>query len=120
MYMDRSGNGLNIDVALEHVDGDRELLSELASVFVQDCPRLMKEADEAILQRDFSLLERAAHTLKGRLAFFGISKLRDRLAELEMMSQEQNLGQAAPMVLEIKTEMKSVLPEIELLIRTQD
>jgi HPt (histidine-containing phosphotransfer) domain-containing protein len=117
MYTDGLGSGLNIDIALEHVDGDRELLSELASMFVRDYSRLIDEANEAILQQDCSVLERAAHTLKGRVAFFGIFRLRDRLAELEKMGQELDLSRAGKKLLEIKTEMQPVLKQIELLIR---
>jgi HPt (histidine-containing phosphotransfer) domain-containing protein len=117
MYMDRPYSSLNIDIALEHVGGDRELLSELARMFVQDYPQLIEHAAEGIRQKNYSLLERTAHTLKGRMAFFGISRLRDSLTKLEEMGQEQDLSQADPMLLEIKTEMNSILPEIEILIR---
>jgi HPt (histidine-containing phosphotransfer) domain-containing protein len=119
MYMDRPDSGLNVDLALEHVGGDRELLSELASIFVRDYPQLIEQADEGIRQENYSLLERTAHTLKGRMAFFGISRLRDRLTELEEMGQEQDLSRAASMLLSIKTEMKTILPAIELLIRVE-
>jgi HPt (histidine-containing phosphotransfer) domain-containing protein len=119
MYADGPGSRLNIGIALEHVDGDRELLSELASMFVKDYSRLIDEADEAILRQDYSLLERAAHTLKGRVAFFGITGLRNRLEELERMGQEQDLSHAAGQLLEIKSEMQPILKEVELLIRAQ-
>jgi two-component system, sensor histidine kinase and response regulator len=119
MEIDKPGRALDIDLALSHVGDDRELLSELASMFVQDYPRLIEEAGDAILQQDHAVLERAAHTLKGRLAFFGIAKLRDQLAELETMGREQDLGQALPMLVAIKTEMQSILPEFDSLIGEQ-
>ncbi len=88
-------------------------------MFVQDYPRLIEEAGEAILQKNHAVLERTAHTLKGRLAFFGITRLRDQLAELERMGREQDLGQAFPMMIGIKTEMESILLEFQPLIREQ-
>jgi two-component system, sensor histidine kinase and response regulator len=116
MHTDKPERALDVDVALTHVGGDTELLSELASMFVQDYPRLIEEAGEAILKRDHAVLERSAHTLRGRLAFFGVSRLRDRLAELEKMGREQDLGQALPTLVDIKAEMNSILLEFEPLI----
>ena len=119
MHIDSPGKVLDIDVALAHAGGDREFLSELASMFVQDYPRWVDEAGEAILEKNHVVLERAAHTLKGRLAFFGIAKLRDQLAELEKMGREQDLSQALPALIYIKAEMEAILPEFKPLIREQ-
>ena len=110
---------MDVEVALAHVGDDRELLSELAAMFVQDYPRLIDEASEAILQQDHAVLERAAHTLKGRLAFFGVAELKNRLAELERMGREQDLSQASEALIEIKDKMNSVLLEFEPLIQAQ-
>ncbi len=117
MESDRSGPALSLDLALAHVDGDSQLLSELAAMFVQDYPRLLEEARKSILQNESSGLERAAHTLKGRLAFFGITKLRDRIARLEEMGRDCDLSKAAQALDEIETGMKHILTEFEMLIR---
>ena len=58
-------------VALERVDGDSELLKELATLFLCDCPRWMAEIRQAIDQHDASKLHQAAHTLKGSVGNFG-------------------------------------------------
>jgi HPt (histidine-containing phosphotransfer) domain-containing protein len=116
----KSKRALDLDIALAHVDNDTQLLSELASMFVQDYPRLMEEARNSILQNNCSELERAAHTLKGRLAFFGIGFLRDQLLNLEMMGRHNDLTRAHQALTEIELEMKSILPEFELLILEQN
>jgi two-component system sensor histidine kinase/response regulator len=112
-------NALNIDVALAHVDGDAEFLSELAAMFVQDYPRLMEESHEGILQSDSAVVERAAHTLKGRLAFFGITRLRDKLVSLESMGREKDLSRAPQLLADIEAAMKSILLEFKALAREQ-
>jgi HPt (histidine-containing phosphotransfer) domain-containing protein len=111
---------LNLDVALSHVDGDMQLLAELAALFVQDYPRLMEEMRSSISTADSSTLERAAHTLKGRLAFFGIQKAREQASELEMLGRTQNLTHAAQSLAKIEAEMESILPEFEALAREQN
>ena len=111
---------MDLSIALTHVDGDSQLLSELAAIFVQDYPRLVEDARLSILQSDYSGLEIAAHTLKGRLAFFGIVALRDQVSGLEKMGRDQNLTEARQALTEIEMEMKSVLSEFDALIREQN
>lgn len=119
MQADESGRALDIDVALAYVDGDAQLLSELAAMFVQDYPRLIKESHEGIIQADCAVLERAAHTLKGRLAFFGITRLRDKLLSLESMGREHDLSRAPQLLADIEVAMESILQEFEPLMREQ-
>ena len=57
---------LDLALALEEVDGDEELLREMAQVFLEDHPRLMATLREAVAACDPERLRRAAHTLKGR------------------------------------------------------
>jgi hypothetical protein len=111
---------VDLDIALTHVDGDRQLLAELSAMFLQDYPHLLAEARESILQNDHSGLERAAHTLKGRLAFFGIPDAREKLLELEMMGRGNDLARAREALAEIESALKGVLHEFELLVGEQN
>jgi HPt (histidine-containing phosphotransfer) domain-containing protein len=119
MQSEKPGRALDIDAALSHVDGDSQLLRELAEMFLEDYPRLIEDARDSILQSDHSRLERIAHTLKGRLAFFGIARLRDRISELESMGREHDMTHAGRSLAEIEIEMNLVLSEFEALIREQ-
>jgi two-component system, sensor histidine kinase and response regulator len=102
-------------IALVHVDGDKQLLAELAAMFAQDCPRLLLEASESIVQLDYSGLERTAHTLKGRLAFFGIHDLRDKALRLETIGRMQLLDGAGESLAEVAAGIDSILPEFSAL-----
>ncbi len=120
MEAKKAGKNLNVDVALAHTDGDRQLLAELSAMFLQDYPRLLLEARDSILKNDLSGLERAAHTLKGRLAFFGVCKTRDQVLELENMARRNDLARARQLLAEVETQMEDVLPEFESLAREQN
>jgi HPt (histidine-containing phosphotransfer) domain-containing protein len=120
MHSENTEPDLELDVALAHVDGDRQLLAELAAMFVQDYPRLRNEARESIQKEDHSSLERAAHTLKGRLAFFGIQKVREKASMLEMLGRAGDLSRAQQVLADVETEMERVLPEVEALCRLQN
>ncbi len=111
---------MDLDIALSHVDGDIQFLAELAELFLQDYPRLLGELRLSILQGNYSDLERAAHTLKGRLAFFGLNQMRDKLFGLEMMGRERNFTNSKQALAEIEFAMERVLPEFTALVREQD
>ncbi len=64
-------DAFDIAAALERVDGDRELMKELAGLFLGECPRCMGEIRQAIAQRDGPGLQRAAHYLKGSVGNLG-------------------------------------------------
>jgi HPt (histidine-containing phosphotransfer) domain-containing protein len=102
-------------MALTYVDNDRILLAELAAMFLQDSPTLLGKARDAIVQNDASSLERVAHTLKGRLAFFGIDFLRDKASQLETMGRMCYLNDASELLAELETEIERILPEFEAL-----
>jgi two-component system, sensor histidine kinase and response regulator len=106
-------------VALTFVDNDRRLLAELASMFTQDCPRLAIKMRESMDRKDFSELERAAHTLKGRLAFFGVHDIRDKALRLETMGRLQVLDGAPELLAEIEAEINRIIPEFDALSREQ-
>jgi HPt (histidine-containing phosphotransfer) domain-containing protein len=110
---------MDLTVALEHVEGDLQLLAELASLFLQDYPRFLNSAWESIRQGDGPVLEREAHTLKGRLAFFGIPGVREKALDLEMMGRTRDLIGASQKLAEIEKEMEGMLPEFESLAREQ-
>ena len=110
---------MDLDVALSYVGGDIQFLAELAELFLQDYPRLMDEMRHSILLSNHSDLERAAHTLKGRLAFFGLNAMRDKAFGLEMMGRERNSTNTIQALAEIESAMEGILPEFTLLVREQ-
>jgi HPt (histidine-containing phosphotransfer) domain-containing protein len=110
---------MDLDVALSYVGGDIQFLAELAELFLQDYPRLMDEMRHSILLGNHSDLERAAHTLKGRLAFFGLNTMRDKAFGLEMMGRERNSTNTIDALAEIESAMESILPELTSLVREQ-
>jgi HPt (histidine-containing phosphotransfer) domain-containing protein len=84
----------DLAAALERVDGDLELMKELAGLFLSECPQRMTEIRQAIDLRDASRLRQGAHTLKGSLGVFGAREAFEVAERLETDGREQDWGQA--------------------------
>ena len=102
-------------VALEHTGGDMDLLRELAAMFVEDFPRRAHDARTAISRGDAATLEREAHTMKGRMAFFGIEAIREQAANLEQLGRQTMLEDADRLLDEVEMAIQAVLPEFQAL-----
>ncbi|MCA9162695.1 MAG: response regulator [Planctomycetales bacterium] len=56
--------------ALDRVGGDESLLHEISTAFVEECPRLTRQIDQAIDNENRQELRRLAHTLAGAIGNF--------------------------------------------------
>ena len=89
----KSAAVLELAEALDHVEGDEQLLADLAGVFLKDYPAQMKEIRRAINQQDLAGIERAAHSLKGAVANFGARRTFNVAFELEKASRGGDLAE---------------------------
>ncbi|MYN06421.1 PAS domain-containing hybrid sensor histidine kinase/response regulator [Pseudoduganella aquatica] len=60
--------------SLQRLDGDQDLLRELAVLFVRDGPQLWRDVLRALAARDEQGAQRALHSLKGVLVNFGAAR----------------------------------------------
>jgi len=81
----------NLQVALESVDGDQNLLSDVIEVYLNECPRLVQELGEAIETKDFKAVQRTAHTIKGSSRIFGNSALIESARKMEERGRDEHL-----------------------------
>jgi PAS domain S-box-containing protein len=90
----RKQPGLDRAAVLARLDGDEELLAELAGLFIQDSPKRLSAIQQAIEQDDAQGLERAAHALKGSVGNFVIPTAVKAAQTLETMGREGDLAAA--------------------------
>jgi PAS domain S-box-containing protein len=74
--------------ALERVDGDVDLMRELAGLFLGECARRMADIRRAIDRRDGSALHQAAHYLKGSVGNLGARQAFEAAGRLERDGRE--------------------------------
>jgi CheY-like chemotaxis protein len=80
------------DSALLKIEGNTELLRELAMLFLEECPQRLSQIKAAVQNRDAKTLERAAHTLKGSVGFFFARATSNTAGWLEAMARENDLA----------------------------
>jgi CheY-like chemotaxis protein/HPt (histidine-containing phosphotransfer) domain-containing protein len=97
---------------LDRCDGDRELLNELVDVFLDDCPRLLRDIRTALDGKDVASLKLAAHTLKGAAANFGARSAVSAALRLEMLAADRNLTDAPAAFEVLEKTMTRVNPAI--------
>ena len=77
--------------ALDALSGDRQLLSELATIFVEDTPGLLEMLQEAVDKRDFQIACRTVHGLRGLVSTFYADKVTSLASKLENELQRGSL-----------------------------
>ena len=88
--------------ALKEVDGDEELLREMAQLFLEDHPRLMATLREAATACDPERLCRAAHALKGAAANFAAREAVAAAQRLEALGRAGTFSEAGPLLNELE------------------
>jgi HPt (histidine-containing phosphotransfer) domain-containing protein len=101
--------------ALAAVGGDRELLQELAVLFLKECPGWLAEIRAAITGKDPGRLQFAAHTLKGSLHIFAAPAALGEALRLETMARQKNLSEADDAWAALTREIDGLRPALEVL-----
>jgi len=91
--------------ALERVDGDEELLAELAGLFLEDAPGLLAQIKDGVAQRDGNRLERAAHSLKGSASNIDALATVEAARALETIARDGELSQVGPVAARVEGEV---------------
>jgi hypothetical protein len=87
--------------ALDYVSGDMEMLKQIVKLFLEEAPRWMTDAWQAITKRDAYLVKMNAHFLKGGSRLFG-NYVYEASLRLEKIGRQGDLTQAAQAYAELK------------------
>ena len=98
---------------LERLDGDESFLCELLVMFREDTRLNLEKSRKAMAERDFEILTRAAHTLKGMLRNLSMSAAGETAAALETASRENRQDKSKELLEKLEKELEGILPEVE-------
>jgi len=101
---------LIVDAAatLHCVGEDRELLGELAALFLEECPRQLAGIRAALESHDCHKLQIAAHTMKGSVSTFGALAATQAALRLEVLARSGSLAGAEDLLAELELALEPV------------
>jgi two-component system sensor histidine kinase/response regulator len=102
-------------MVLERLGGDEELLQEVAQLFLEEYPTLMSEMCSAAQGGDAHRLERAAHSLKGSIANFGVEPAVQAALNVENIGRSGDLTNAVNAYEQLAALMRQLHPSFEQL-----
>ena len=82
-------------LALAQMDGDADLLAEMAELLLRDYPGQLSAIRASVADHDSKRLERAAHKLKGSVGMFGAKQASEFALRLETIARAGDLTCAA-------------------------
>lgn len=102
---------LDVALGLRRVGGDADVYKELLSEFVNELPTKLDRFRLHFMERDMSMLGRAAHNLKGVAANLGAMRLSEAAAKLDKQCNDGYTESIEGLLLEVH-EMGSRLQEV--------
>lgn len=99
---------LDLATVLARLNGDRDLLAELAGLYLEDEPALIGEVEGAVGQGDAEGVRRAAHAIKGSVANFAAAGAQAAALALEQAGRNHDLSVAPALLDALRTELTVV------------
>ena len=106
-------NSFDNVAALEHVEGDRQLLDEIVRSFSHECPKTMSAIRTAIRAEDLPSVERAAHALRGSAGNLCAVEVTRTAEELENSARAGNLSASVAQFRTLDNQVDRLLDELE-------
>jgi PAS domain S-box-containing protein len=97
---------------LERVDGDMDLLNEVAALFVRDCGKLMAGSRDAIARRDVRRLAYLMHTLGGMFRNLSANSALEIVARMQAIDLDKDKAKAEAMYAILEQEVRSLKSEL--------
>jgi len=92
--------------ALEMLDGDRELLTEVIDLFLKDSFQKMELFREGIINSDANVIEQTAHSLKGSAGSIMAKRVHEISNRLEVMGKEGRIAEAEEALMNLERELE--------------
>ncbi len=96
--------------AMDRVGEDLELLIELAGMFLEDCPDILKQIETAVTAGDSQALKSSAHMLKGAVGNFSAKQAFDAAYTLEQIGINGDMNGAPQALDTLRSEIDRLAP----------
>ena len=82
---------IDMQIALQNTAGDREMLDQMAELFIDKGPKQLLAVETMIGRGDCEGIRVAAHTLKGSISIFGAASAELAAARIEQIGASSDL-----------------------------
>jgi CheY-like chemotaxis protein len=103
---------LNREAALACMGGDANILADIATLFLEDYPRMLDEIRDAVAGKKAEALYRAAHSLKGSLGYLGAAPAEELTRRLEALGRAGEIEGAPKIVAQLESELARLQPAV--------
>jgi PAS domain S-box-containing protein len=86
----------------------QEIFAELLDLFINDTPGHLNALKETVQTRNFTALEKAAHSLKGSCAYIGAQRMEALSLEMERRGRSQTLENAETLLAQLNEEFEQI------------
>ena len=104
--------GINIEEALERLDGNKELYREILNEFSKGNDNTIYEIRDAVAGKDMILARRLVHSLKGTAASISANTVRAAAIELEKAIKQEALDGADSLIDNLENALNEVLESV--------
>lgn len=110
--MSDTGSSFDEQAALGRVAGDRELLREIAGIYLESYEGMLQGVRNAMAAGDAAALKSAAHLFKGTASNFEAIAATAAASELEQMALNDTLAAAPAKAEELEREARRLADEL--------
>lgn len=109
---------LDLPSVLERLDDDRDLLKELAQLFLEQVPRQLSRIQQAVQAGDAKTLRDCAHALKGSAGTLAGMEVSRTAAELEKMGREGDLTDSRAACVALEAQLERLTAALQTLVES--
>jgi HPt (histidine-containing phosphotransfer) domain-containing protein len=99
---------MDLEAVLARLGGDRGLLAELATIYLEDEAAQIAAVAEAVEGGDAERVRRAAHAIKGSVANFGAGRAHAAALAMEMAGRNGDLSCAPALLGTLRRELAAL------------
>lgn len=103
---------IDLSGALRRLRGDRQLLLDLITFFLEDYPQVMEDIHRAAQQRNGDALSLAAHSLKGLASNFDAHEVIEMAGAMEQHAKGGDLASAAQLVPALEVALNRLVADL--------
>ncbi len=102
----------DLNKALEFVEHEEDLLRAVVTVFVEESPRLVQNAEDALRAGDQAKLQHAAHTLKSTFNSLCLEQMRQLSQQIETLASAGRLDETTEQVQTLRMQSDEIILQL--------